>query len=99
LIYSPFYERSILTDPEQDHHPVHLRYHHYQRYAVPACRFIPVLVGMDLPCCHFCAAVFAVSYFLKNDPGLLERRMKMREKTGKQKRIVLLSAVIFFLAF
>jgi protein-S-isoprenylcysteine O-methyltransferase Ste14 len=54
---------------------------------------------MYLPCCHFCTAFFAVSYFLKNDPGLLERRMKIREKTGEQKRIVLLSSIIIFVGF
>lgn len=47
----------------------------------------------------FVPLFFAVSYFLKNDPGLLERRMKIREKTGEQKRIVLLSSIIFLVGF
>jgi protein-S-isoprenylcysteine O-methyltransferase Ste14 len=47
----------------------------------------------------FVPLFFAVSYFLKNDPGLLERRMKIREKTGEQKRIVLLSSIIIFVGF
>lgn len=47
----------------------------------------------------FVPLFFAVSYFLKNDPGLLERRMKMREKIGEQKRIVLLSSIIFLVGF
>jgi protein-S-isoprenylcysteine O-methyltransferase Ste14 len=47
----------------------------------------------------FVPLFFAVSYFLKNDPGLLERRTKMREKVGEQKRIVLLSSIIFLVGF
>ena len=50
-------------------------------------------------CVIFVPLFFAVSYFLKNDSGLLKRRMKMREKTGEQKRIILLSAGIFFIGF
>jgi protein-S-isoprenylcysteine O-methyltransferase Ste14 len=41
----------------------------------------------------------AVGYFLKNDKELLERRMKLREKEGGQKRIVLLSSVVFLAGF
>jgi protein-S-isoprenylcysteine O-methyltransferase Ste14 len=47
----------------------------------------------------FVPLFFAVLYLLKNDPGLLERRMKLQEKTARQKRIVLLSSVIFFIGF
>ncbi len=47
----------------------------------------------------FVPLVFAVSYFLKNDPALLERRMKLREKEGEQKWIVLLSSVVFLAGF
>jgi protein-S-isoprenylcysteine O-methyltransferase Ste14 len=38
-------------------------------------------------------------YLLKNDPGLLERRMKMREREAEQKLIVKLSYFHFLLAF
>jgi hypothetical protein len=47
----------------------------------------------------FVPLIFAVAYFLKNDKELLERCMKMREKEGKQKRIVLLSSVVFLAGF
>ena len=47
----------------------------------------------------FVPLFFAVLYLLKNDPGLLERRMKLQEKSGRQKWIVSLSSVIFFIAF
>jgi protein-S-isoprenylcysteine O-methyltransferase Ste14 len=47
----------------------------------------------------FVPLFFAVSYLLKNDPGLLERRMKMREKEGEQKRIVILSSIIILVGF
>ena len=47
----------------------------------------------------FVPLVFAVAYLLKNDSGLLERRMKMEEKIGGQKRIVLLSSVVFLAGF
>jgi protein-S-isoprenylcysteine O-methyltransferase Ste14 len=47
----------------------------------------------------FVPLVFAVRQFLINDPGLLERRMKMQEKEGGQKRIVKISAVIFLVGF
>jgi len=45
----------------------------------------------------FVPFVFALAYFLKTDPGLLERRMRIREKEGEQKLIVFLSSVIFFI--
>ena len=54
---------------------------------------------MDLPLYFFLPLFFAVPYFLKNDPGLLERRMKMREKIGEQKQIILLSSIIFLVGF
>jgi len=47
----------------------------------------------------FVPPILALLYFLKNDPGLLERRMRMQEKEGEQKRIVLLSAIIFLVGF
>jgi protein-S-isoprenylcysteine O-methyltransferase Ste14 len=47
----------------------------------------------------FVPLVFAVRYFLRNDPELLERRMKMQEKEGGQQCIVNISAVIFLIGF
>ena len=44
-------------------------------------------------------ASFVVSYFLKKDPELLERRMRMKEKEEKQKTIVKFAAIIFFIGF
>jgi protein-S-isoprenylcysteine O-methyltransferase Ste14 len=38
-------------------------------------------------------------YFLKNDPELLERRMRMREKESKQKLIIKISYFCFLLVF
>lgn len=43
--------------------------------------------------------LFAVLYFLKKDPELLERRSKMREKEKEQKVIITISSVIFFIGF
>lgn len=40
-----------------------------------------------------------VFYFLKKDPELLERRMRMREKEEKQKTIQILGIIIFFIGF
>ena len=42
---------------------------------------------------------FVVFYFLKHDPELLERRMRMKEKEDKQKTIVILGVIIFFIGF
>lgn len=42
---------------------------------------------------------FVVLYFLKKDPALLERRMRMKEKEDKQKTIVKLGIIIFFIGF
>jgi len=44
-------------------------------------------------------AAFAISYFLKNDPGLLARRSKMKEKETQQKIIVLLSVIPYLAGF
>ena len=43
--------------------------------------------------------LFAVIYFLKKDPELLERRIKMKEKEKEQKAIIMLSSVIFLVGF
>lgn len=42
---------------------------------------------------------FAVLYFLRRDPGLLERRMRMKEKEKEQHLFVTLSGVLFLLGF
>ena len=47
----------------------------------------------------FTPVLFVVSYFLKNDPAFLERRMRMREKEVKQQLIMRLATIIFLIAF
>jgi protein-S-isoprenylcysteine O-methyltransferase Ste14 len=47
----------------------------------------------------FIPAIFVVSYFLKKDPKLLERRIRMREKEEKQKTIQIIGIIIFFFGF
>jgi protein-S-isoprenylcysteine O-methyltransferase Ste14 len=42
---------------------------------------------------------FIILYFLKNDPELLERRMRMKEKISKQKAIIIFSYIIFLATF
>ena len=42
---------------------------------------------------------FMFGYLLKNDPALLERRMRMREKEAVQRKIVSLSFLYFLAAF
>jgi len=42
---------------------------------------------------------FVVFYFLKKDPELLERRMRIKEKEEKQKTIQILGIIIFFIGF
>jgi protein-S-isoprenylcysteine O-methyltransferase Ste14 len=42
---------------------------------------------------------FVVGYFLRNDPGFLERRMQMREREPAQRRLISLSLLWFILAF
>ena len=42
---------------------------------------------------------FVFSYLIKNDPGLLERRMKFREKEKEQSLIITLSYPVILLAF
>jgi len=43
--------------------------------------------------------LFVLHYLLKNDPELLERRMRMREKEPQQKRIIKLLYLYFFITF
>lgn len=47
----------------------------------------------------FIPMAFVMVWLLKNDPELLERRMRFREKETTQKRIISLSWLWFFLAF
>jgi protein-S-isoprenylcysteine O-methyltransferase Ste14 len=42
---------------------------------------------------------FIFGYLLKNDPALLERRMRMREKEAVQRKVVSLSYLYFLAAF
>ncbi len=44
-------------------------------------------------------AAFAVAYFLRKSPALLERRMSMKEELAPQKAIVKWSAILFFIMF
>jgi protein-S-isoprenylcysteine O-methyltransferase Ste14 len=44
-------------------------------------------------------AAFVLAYFRRNDPALLERRMRTREREPQQKLIIQLSLVWFFLVF
>ena len=47
----------------------------------------------------FIPMLFVLIYLLKNDRGLLARRMKMREREAEQKLIIKLSYIPFLLAF
>ena len=42
---------------------------------------------------------FVLVYLLRNDPDLLERRFRMREKESTEKKIIPLSWLIFLVAF
>jgi len=42
---------------------------------------------------------FALAYFLKKDPELLERRMRMREQRSEQRKLIKFSSVFFVLAY
>lgn len=50
-------------------------------------------------CILFVPMLFVLAYFMKNDPALLERRMKMREERNEQRRIIGLSTLTFILAY
>jgi len=47
----------------------------------------------------FVPLAFVGRYFLKRDPGFLERRFRMREKEIVQKRIQAVTGIIFFVGF
>ena len=61
------------------------RWNYWEAWIYIATLFIPML--------------FTLNYLLKNDPGLLERRMRMRETQSAQKKVVSLSLIYFLLAF
>ena len=43
--------------------------------------------------------LFVLAYFMKRDPELLERRMKMREERGEQRKIIGVSVIFFILGY
>jgi len=47
----------------------------------------------------FIPVLFVLNYLLKNDPELLERRMRMKEKEKRQKLIIKVSYIYFLLMF
>jgi protein-S-isoprenylcysteine O-methyltransferase Ste14 len=47
----------------------------------------------------FLPLVYVLSYLIKNDPKLLERRMRTREREKEQQIIVLFSSIFLLLAF
>ena len=47
----------------------------------------------------FLPMVFLVTYFLKKNPDLLERRSRWREKEKEQRVIIMLSSIIFLIGF
>lgn len=42
---------------------------------------------------------FVIAYFMKKDPDLLERRMRMRERRTEQRKIINLSVLFFILGY
>ena len=47
----------------------------------------------------FIPMLFVIAYFMKRDPSLLERRMKMREERGQQRRIIGVSVLFFIFGY
>lgn len=47
----------------------------------------------------FAPMFFVLAYFIKNDPALLERRLRTREKESAQRKIIALSYLYFLAAF
>jgi protein-S-isoprenylcysteine O-methyltransferase Ste14 len=47
----------------------------------------------------FVPFVFVASYFLKHDPGLLERRLRFKEKEAEEKVIIRIGQLLFFIGF
>ena len=46
----------------------------------------------------FIPMFFLIAYFLTKDPKVLERRIKMKEKENRQKSLVMLSGIVFFIS-
>ncbi len=47
----------------------------------------------------FIPFTLVIVYFLKRDPGLLERRMRFKEKEAQQKKIINLATLFFLIGF
>lgn len=47
----------------------------------------------------FIPMFFVLAYFIRNDPALLERRLRMREKESAQRKIIAVSYLYFLAAF
>lgn len=47
----------------------------------------------------FIPCIFVAFYFFKHDPGLLERRLKFKEKEVQQKLLIKISIFVFFIGF
>jgi protein-S-isoprenylcysteine O-methyltransferase Ste14 len=43
--------------------------------------------------------LFVVAYLMKNDPALMERRMRLKEKETRQKKVVSASALVLIVGF
>ncbi len=50
-------------------------------------------------CVLFIPAIFVTLYFLKRDPAFLERRLRFKEKEAREKTIIKLSQILFFITF
>jgi protein-S-isoprenylcysteine O-methyltransferase Ste14 len=61
------------------------RWDYWQAWMYIATLFIPMF--------------FMLAYFIKNDPALLERRLRIREKEAAQRKIIALSYLYFLAAF
>ena len=60
-------------------------FHYWQAWAYLAILIIPM--------------IFVLTYLIRRDPELLERRMRMREKEPEQKLVIKLSILFFVIAF
>jgi len=69
------------------------------RHILPAGRHIRVLAGLGLDgrALHTDAGVLI--YLIRNDPALLERRMRLREKESEQSLLIRFSWIWFLLTF
>jgi protein-S-isoprenylcysteine O-methyltransferase Ste14 len=77
---------------------------------IPALIFIPLIIflpawtfnyweGWTFIGCLLIPMFIVLTYLIKNDPKLLIRRMKLKEKRSEQKLIVSISYPVFLLAF